>query len=158
MKTITLILFAATLLVAQDRPVQDGANANRDRANNAAQPNKAANSAADSQSIPKNAVEIEPNLYRLTDANGKNWMYRRTPFGISKWEDKPVPQTVVDDGPPVIATDLGDSVRFERQTPFGVSKWVSKKSALTDDEKAWFARMQRVAGSARTSSKTAETH
>jgi hypothetical protein len=158
MKTLTLILFAATLLVAQDRPVQDAPNVNRDRGNNTAQPNQAANSASDSQSIPRNAVEVEPYLYRLTDANGKTWMYRRTPFGFSKWEDKPIPQPVVDDGPPVIATDLGDSVRFERQTPFGVSKWVRKKSELTDDEKAWLARKQRVAGAPQTSSKTAEIH
>ncbi len=30
--------------------------------------------------IPAGAVAIESNLYRHTDAQGKTWIYRRTPF------------------------------------------------------------------------------
>jgi hypothetical protein len=98
--------------------------------------------------IPQGATLVEPNLYRDTDASGKTWMYRQTPFGISKYEDKPVtaPQPPAADSEPVRVVDLGDSVRFEKKTAFGVSKWVRKKTELTDDEKALVAGSQGVAG------------
>jgi hypothetical protein len=81
---------------------------------------------------------VEPFTYRYTDTNGKTWMYRQTPFGLSKWEESsiPEPQTPAAKSEPVIVTDLGDSVRFEKKTPFGAGTWVRKKTELTDEEKA----------------------
>src|ERR1700686_4657622 len=38
--------------------------------------------------IPQGAEEVGPNLFRYTDPQGKRWMYRNTPFGPSKWEEK----------------------------------------------------------------------
>src|SRR5579863_1810724 len=116
-KMLTIILFAAALAAADDM----------------------------SQGLPKSAVQVEPNLYRYTDAHGKSWLTRRTPFGFSTWEDKPAPPqpaAQADSAPPIKATDLGDTVRFERQTPFGMSKWLRKKSELTDEEKGWLAAAQ----------------
>jgi hypothetical protein len=86
--------------------------------------------------VPAEAKQVGPNLYRLTDSNGKTWNYRKTPFGVSKWEEAstPAPQPVVSQ--PIAVTDLGDSYRFEKKTPFGASTWVRKKSELTDQEKA----------------------
>ena len=40
--------------------------------------------------IPKDAVEYEPGSFRATDAAGKKWIYRKTPFGVARLEDKPV--------------------------------------------------------------------
>jgi hypothetical protein len=105
-----------------------------------ARPSRPANSQSAATSIPPGAVQLEPFLYRYTDAQGKTWMYRRTPFGVSKWEDKPDAGPVVKTPDPVTATDLGDSVRFERKTPFGTTHWVRKKSELTADEQATLAR------------------
>ncbi len=81
---------------------------------------------------------MEPNTYRYTDSSGKTWMYRQTPFGISRWEDSPAAATpqLAPQSQPTSVTDLGDSVRFERKTAFGVSQWVRKKTELTDEEKA----------------------
>ena len=95
--------------------------------------------------IPQGAEEVGPNLFRYTDPQGKRWMYRNTPFGPSKWEEKPgdqqpAPQTPSSAG--MTMTDLGDSVQFQRPTPFGPQKWVRKKSELTDDEKAALATQQ----------------
>lgn len=101
------------------------------------------------QVVPAGATMIEPNLYRYTDSNGKTWNYRKTPFGISKWEETSAPaspssspadqpqatQPSPSKGDPVLVTDLGDSYRFERKTPFGGSTWVRKKSELTDEER-----------------------
>ena len=88
--------------------------------------------------IPEGAQEVGANLYRYTDAQGKTWLYRKTPFGVSKWEDKPDAQTGAGVATPTPAkvTDLGDKVQFERSTPFGVQKWTRKKSELTEEEKA----------------------
>ena len=86
--------------------------------------------------VPAEAKQVGPNLYRLTDSNGKTWNYRKTPFGVSKWEEAstPAPQPVVSQ--PIAVTDLGDSYRFEKKTPFGASTWTRKKTELTDQEKA----------------------
>lgn len=129
MKTIILIVLAAAMAAAQDRTSA------------ATQPSRpaASASAVAGAALPKGAIEIEPNLYRYTDAQGKSWLARRTPFGFSTWEDKPAPPQSVhaDSAPPIKATDLGDTVRFERQTPFGKSTWLRKKTELNDDEKGW---------------------
>ena len=34
--------------------------------------------------VPKDATEIEPGVYRHTDSAGKTYIFRKTPFGIVK--------------------------------------------------------------------------
>ncbi len=95
--------------------------------------------------VPQGAQEAGPNLYRFTDPQGKVWMYRKTPFGVSKWEEKPGEQEPRAETPAstgLTATDLGDSVQFQRPTPFGPQKWTRKKSEMTADEKAAFAAQE----------------
>ena len=129
MKILTLFLLVAALAAAQDKTTP------------AAPASKQAAAAA--SGVPKGAVEIEPGLFRYTDAHGKPWLARLTPFGVSTWEDKPEAAALVappKEEPLPKVTDLGDSVRFEKASPFGVNKWVTKKSDLTDQEKDWMAR------------------
>jgi hypothetical protein len=122
MKIVTLALIAAGLLLAQDKKAEARTAAKED---------------ASAKTLPSGAKEVEPGLYRYTDAQGKTWMYRNTPFGLAKWEDKPVPAaTAVEPVVPVSITDLGDSVQFVRQTPFGPQKWTKKKTELNQEEKA----------------------
>jgi hypothetical protein len=138
MRIVTLGLIGAALLLAQDK-TQDQTRGKPEKKTETRPP--APPAAAALPTVPQGAKEIEPNLYRYTDAEGKTWMYRKTPFGISKWEDKPVPPKP-DTGaaPPVAITDLGDSVQFDRPTPFGNSRTIRKKAELTDDEKALIQR------------------
>jgi len=92
--------------------------------------------------VPEGAKPAGPNLYRYTDPQGKTWMYRQTPFGVSRWEDKPDQEQSAPDASkpaPASVKDLGDSVQFERATPFGPQKWIRKKSELTDEEKSILA-------------------
>jgi hypothetical protein len=103
--------------------------------------------------IPADAVKTEDGSYKYTDSKGKKWIYRNTPFGVAKSEDKPIdatatpfgkaklqekpaeaPKPVVDTNP-TRAFEDGDSYRFERNTPFGVSKWTKKKTDLDASEK-----------------------
>jgi hypothetical protein len=162
MKTIALTLFAAALGFGQSStpaattpattPAPKAAPKSTSTApdKKPAQPSKPspdqkAKAQSQTQSIPAGAILVEPNLYRYTDSSGKTWNYRRTPFGVSKWEETAAPasQSNPQATPaqseakpePVAVTDLGDSYRFERKTPFGASTWVRKKSELTDEEK-----------------------
>jgi hypothetical protein len=89
--------------------------------------------------IPAGASQIGPQMWRYTGNDGKVWVYRRTPFGISKAEEKQL-KPISTEGLIVKTTDLGDSVRFEQQTPFGARAWTRKKTELNDNEKAWFER------------------
>jgi hypothetical protein len=143
MKTIALMFIAAALVLAQDKK--------------AAAPRTPAKDPAALPTVPEGAKQVAPYLFRYTDAQGKTWMYRQTPFGVSKWEDKPSEQQPASvDTVPTTVKDLGDSVQFQRLTPFGPAKWVRKKSELTDDEKAILAR-QEGAKSSTESSKPAKT-
>src|SRR4051812_39629675 len=49
--------------------------------------------------IPPGAVEKEQGRFYFTDAQGKKWIYYKTPWGISRGEDKPAAETAkpVDD-------------------------------------------------------------
>jgi hypothetical protein len=118
MKMIAVVLLGAALAAAQNPSTKPAPTAS-------------------AQAVPAGATLVEPNLYRLTDAQGKTWMYRRTPFGISKWQEDAVPQTKAPDADPPRVSDLGDSFQFERATPFGSTKWTKKKSDLTAEEKTW---------------------
>jgi hypothetical protein len=156
MKLITLILTGLVLLSAQSgpNPAATPAATSQDKQKAAARdhqtkkPQKAAQpqkAAPNTPLIPPGATQVEPNLYRSTDAQGKTWLYRRTPFGVSKWEDTPSPQAAVPDDALVTVSDLGDQVQFERKTPFGSTKWIRNKSELTNDEKALLARERQPA-------------
>jgi hypothetical protein len=129
MKIVTLAVIAASLLLAQDKKAPARGSA--------------AQAAASAPTLPSGAKEVEPGLYRYTDAQGKTWLYRNTPFGLAKWEDKPAASTAPVPPPPAVAvttTDLGDSVQFVRQTPFGPQKWTKKKTELTETEKEYLQK------------------
>src|SRR5579871_290306 len=143
MKTIVLLGAAAAFVLAQDQKTANpDASAKpaskREQTTKAAQPVRPnlrkgeippvvppltpeQKAAAALPTVPKGAQPVGPNLYRYTDAQGKTWMYRETPFGVSKWEEKPGEEQQAEIPKPLPATakDLGDSVQFERDTPFG---------------------------------------
>src|SRR5438552_2208110 len=85
--------------------------------------------------IPAGAVKIDDITYRYQDKSGQVWLYRRTPFGVTKIEEKEADKVGLPAAPAVetpqgTATDLGDSYRFERPGPFGAKIWFKKKTEL----------------------------
>jgi len=158
MKIIILTWTAAALLLAQDKDTKPSKDADKKQSQDAGKSDASkAATAADpvSSVIPKGATEVEPNLFRYTDPQGKTWFYRRFPFGVSKWEDKPTEQVAKEEPLAGVVRDLGDRVEFQRRTPFGISKWVSKKTDLNADEKELLATYQAKQGaSPRDSGKT----
>jgi hypothetical protein len=96
-------------------------------------------------SIPAAAVKSEDGSYRYTDSHGTKWIYRKTPFGIARIEDKPAAAPVVDASANVKATECGDSICFERPGPFGTYKWQRSKTELNDMEQAAWNRAKPAA-------------
>jgi len=92
--------------------------------------------------IPAGAVAVASNLYRHTDAQGKTWIYRRTPFGITRVEAQSAGPVRPEVWANTRAWDDGDAVRFERTGPFGVYRWRTRKSELDAAEQAVWARQQ----------------
>jgi hypothetical protein len=118
--------------------------------------------------VPKGAVESEPGTFHYTDAQGKKWIYRQTPFGVARLPGVPgnavpenaVPHNAAADNAapgskPVPAADLypgikasadGDTIRFERPGPFGVYKWTRNKSELDEMERTvWNRQLAKTA-------------
>ncbi|HLK68882.1 MAG TPA: hypothetical protein VKU19_35870 [Bryobacteraceae bacterium] len=93
--------------------------------------------------IPAAAVKSSDGSYLYTDRQGKKWIYRKTPFGIARFEDKPAPDPAAAARyAGVKATADGDMIRFERPGPFGVYKWQRKKTELDEMEQAVWNREQ----------------
>jgi hypothetical protein len=116
--------------------------------------------------IPAGAVDAGNGFWRYTDARGKNWVYRKTPFGVSRTEDTGVrPDPRVESAsqerpasadnamrralagassaaPEISAAADGDAIRFERRTPFGVSVWRRKAAELNEQEREAWQRSQ----------------
>jgi hypothetical protein len=137
---IALTWIASALLLAQDKDTKPSKDADKKQSQDASKSAAPADSVP--SVIPKGATEVEPNLFRYTDPQGKTWFYRRFPFGVSKWEDKPAEQVAKEEPLAGVVRDLGDRVEFQRRTPFGISKWVSKKTDLNADEKELLATYQ----------------
>jgi len=97
--------------------------------------------------VPDDAVETSPGLYRWTDKDGKVWMYRRSPFGVSRFPAEPgdmKPQEAKEQSSAqrVTAVEEGDSIRFEQNTPFGKRTWTRKKAELSESEKTIWEQQQ----------------
>jgi len=141
LKICTLLMACVAAAIAADKPAPKKAKP---------APNK-----VQEVTIPAGAVEVEPYTYRFTDDQGKKWIYRKTPFGISRAEDKAVedPKAVdpkKEENTRLIntttAVEDGDTVRFERPGPFGVTKWQRKKTELNEVEHAvWDRELQKRA-------------
>jgi hypothetical protein len=104
----------------------------------------AAQPAATPAGIPAGASKAADG-YHYTDAQGRQWIYRVTPFGVaripaveaaSSKAAKSAPAT----GDNLRATDHGDTVSFERPGPFGTYRWERKKSELDAAERAAWLR------------------
>ena len=140
-KFCTLLMVCAAVAIAADKP--------------APKKSKPAPNKVQEITIPAGAVEVEPYTFRYTDAQGKKWIYRKTPFGISRAEDKAVDDPKAVDPKKeenarridaTTAVEDGDTVRFERSGPFGITKWQRKKTELNEVERAvWDRELQKRA-------------
>jgi hypothetical protein len=141
MKALIVLFVAMMPLAAADKPAEK-------------KPATATKAAAQPTQIPAGAVETDPGTFRYTDAQGKKWLYRKTPFGVAKIEDsgdaaKPAAPVAPAADAKVTVEDRGDSVHFERPGPFGMYRWDRKKTDLTTEERGWLDK-SRAATQAKT--------
>lgn len=116
--------------------------------------------------VPPGAVEAGDGTFHFKDATGKSWVYRktpfgvtrapeggpkpviaanaagntRTPFGVTKTSNKPssTPPPSANRSAQVTAVAEGNQIVFRRETPFGASSWRKNKTDLNEDEqKIW---------------------
>jgi hypothetical protein len=110
---------------------------------------KAAPAAAKVVTIPADAVKTGDNTYSKTDAQGKTWLYVKTPFGVTKSEAPTAAQkeaaamVAPEEGFKVV--EEGDNIRFSKNSPFGVQTWTRNKNELTDDERGIWERQKQAA-------------
>ena len=98
--------------------------------------------------VPAEAVEVSPGVYKLADKTGKVWFYRRTPFGVSRYEQPKEKSAEAEakyaaEVPVTQITEQGDSLKFMRPGPFGNYTWVKKKTDLDESEKANYEAWQK---------------
>jgi hypothetical protein len=137
MKTILILLTAGLVYAAA---AQDASSQNKPDNAKKSTPKKVTRT-PDPPTIPSDATPLPDGSFRYVDKDGKKWIYRRTPFGVSKTEERPVApvtQNPADD--PAKSEDLGDTVRFTRPTPFGPKVWTKKKAELDTWEKTIYDR------------------
>jgi len=92
--------------------------------------------------VPAGAEKVGAETWRYKDASGKIWIYRRTPFGITKSEEDEKAESPAGAAAEINAAEHGDSVTFVRRTPFGERKWSRKKTELNEIERAAWERAQ----------------
>lgn len=102
--------------------------------------------------IPAGAVKTGDGSYRYADSKGTKWIYRKTPFGIARLEDRPADAAAraaesQKRFAEVKATEDGDTIWFERPGPFGIYKWQQNKTELDETEQTvWNRERARTAG------------
>ncbi len=137
MKVCILSLAAIALLAAADKPADK----------KAAQPVARTGAKAPAAvTLPTGAVVTAPGTYSYTDLQGKKWIYRETPFGLARFEDKSAAKDPAaekqrkEEEQATTAVEDGDTIRFTRPGPFGPYKWQRKKTDLDATEKAIWDR------------------
>lgn len=142
------LMSAGSMLAAAAQPSQTPAEKQAPR--KTSQKKTAAKPAATGElTVPKDAVKLNDLEWRWVAKDGKKWIYRRTPFGLSRFEEE-APAAKVSQAPSpapsMTARDLGDEVEFSRRTPFGQSAWRKKKTELDSDERAALAAANQSSG------------
>jgi hypothetical protein len=97
--------------------------------------------------IPADAKKTSDNTYEKTDEKGRTWIYRQTPFGVTKLEKTADSEKPAASAPPpqeYTAVEDGDTIKFERPSPFGKFVWSRKKTELTDEERAVWERQKQT--------------
>lgn len=87
-------------------------------------------------SLPAGAEKIGEGKWRARDAQGRTWIYRRTPFGLVRLEEGAAEERE-SAAPNLIRVREASGTRivFERRTPFGLSTWTKSPEQLDEDER-----------------------
>ncbi|MGQ9919421.1 MAG: hypothetical protein ACUVS7_18645 [Bryobacteraceae bacterium] len=86
--------------------------------------------------VPAGAEKVEEGVWRAKDAQGKAWIYKKTPFGMIRMEEQKA-QAAAPEGAAVlrVVEARGGEAVFERQTPFGRRTWVRRAGEMDEEER-----------------------
>ncbi len=127
--------FEAALMLAAALAAGAAAQEGRPAKPGARRPADAAKVKPEPATLPPNAEKIGESTWRARDAEGRAWIYRRTPFGLSRErEGEAAKESRRPAGIRVVGAD-GASAVFERQTPFGAKRWTKSLEELSAGEK-----------------------
>ena len=85
--------------------------------------------------LPAAAAPSGPNQWTHTDAQGKEWIYRQGPFGLTRAPKHAamVSESRLHEG--IVVVEQGDLVHFSRQGPFGLTQWTKKLDDVNEVER-----------------------
>lgn len=86
--------------------------------------------------LPAGAERVEEGVWRARDAQGRTWIYRKTPFGMVRMEEQKPEKTAPGEASPcrVVRVESGQAV-FEKESPFGRRTWTRRLEELDGDER-----------------------
>jgi hypothetical protein len=93
--------------------------------------------------LPKDAKQISPNQWSWTDAQGKHWMYNKTPFGLTRVESQAAATPAAPSTEGFSVVESGDRAKITRRTPFGVYTSEKPIEELNEVERAALAESRR---------------
>jgi hypothetical protein len=102
--------------------------------------------------IPKDAKQLDASTWRWSDPHGEDWIYRKTPFGISHYKESeealragstpaPIPAAGVPSEAKAIdastwrAVDSKGAAWIYKKTPFGMNKYREQDAEKRDEAK-----------------------
>ena len=109
---------------------------------------------AESVTLPAGAKPVADGAWEFTDAQGKQWVYKQMPFGltkISKAELDARSSTALPEGISVV--EQNGVYKFTRKTPFGGVNYTKKVEELSEVERAVVAAMNRKSATKETAVK-----
>jgi hypothetical protein len=85
--------------------------------------------------LPATAVSSGPNQWSFTDAQGKEWIYRQGPFGLTRAPKVATAQNESRLHEGISVIEKGDQVQFSRQGPFGLTQWTKNIADVSEVER-----------------------
>ena len=101
-------------------------------------PNTPPDGAEKVETMPKDVVEVRPDVFRRVDENGKAWIYRRMVIGLYRSpETENMRQLLANPPDKVQVRKLPDgTLEFVKMTPFGPGRYTRKMEDLTEEEQS----------------------
>lgn len=105
--------------------------------------------------VPPGAEKMGEGVWRARDAQGRTWIYRRTPFGLVREQEGAAGRPAPPEKVYIRVREAGESaIVFERDTPFGRRTWSKSPQELDDEERLALEQWRRSAtGAAATGEK-----
>jgi len=146
-KIVFIMLSAGTLAFAQTAATKTAAKP----AVTAKAPVKRA-AAVETITLPAAAKQVGDGVWEHTDAAGKQWVYKKMPFGLTRFDKTEFQARYAGSNsvpPEMTVEDRNGTYEFTRRTPFGGVKYSKKLDDMNETERAVLAAHERKIAAAK---------